>query len=277
MLNALSWRQVASPGIIFFLAVSHIFAQESESEQAAPMPPPAAMKAAVIAPMPQQSTWLGFEVLRADGAVRAQLPKLPKGVGFIVCKVDEVGPAHNAGMQAMDVLWKFDDQLLINEVQLDALMQLRKVGEKVQLTIFRAGEQKVLEAQLGAVPQDRPVAGPTIASIQHPTQIPQGTPARAVDVNTRTARLEDGNAVVEMELREEGAWLSIINQEGTSVFDGILTEESEKKVPTMWHDQVAALKRTLVDRMQHECKSHSPTPDAPAALPATLTPVSPLR
>jgi hypothetical protein len=98
-----------------------------------------------------------------------------------------------------------------------------------------------------------------------------------VDVNTRTARLEDGNAVVEMELREEGAWLSIISQEGSSVFDGILTEESEKKIPTMWHDQVAALKRTLVDRMQHECKPRSSTLDAPASLPTTLTPVSPPR
>jgi hypothetical protein len=272
-----SWRSMTRLEIILFLSFCPLFAQEAKPDPSTPMPQQGSTKAAVISPLPQQSTWLGFEVLRADGAVRAQLPKLPKGVGFIVCKVDEVGPAHNAGMQAMDVLWKFDDQLLINEVQLDALMQLRKVGEKVQLTIFRAGEEKVLEAQLGAVPQDRPIVGPTIASIQHPTQIPQLTPARAVDVNTRTARLEDGNAVVEMELREEGAWLSIISQEGSSVFDGILTEESEKKIPTMWHDQVAALKRTLVDRMQHECKPRSSTLDAPASLPTTLTPVSPPR
>jgi PDZ domain len=274
---SLSSPLMRSVGLIFFLPLSSLLGQESKTEQADILPPQGVTKAAVIAPLQQQSTWLGFEVLRADEAVRAQLPKLPKGVGFIVCKVDEVGPAHNAGMQAMDVLWKFDDQLLINEVQLDALMQLRKVGEKVQLTIFRAGEQKILEAQLGAVPQDRPMVGPTIASIQHPSQIPQLTPPRAVDVNTRTARYEDGNAVVEMELREEGAWLSIINQEGSSVFEGILTEDSEKKIPAIWHDQVAALKRTLVDRMQHDSKVNSPTPDAPPKLPVSLTPVSPPR
>ena len=210
------------------------------------------VKPVVIVPDAGKYAWLGFEVSRADEAVRAQLPKLPKGMGFIISKVEASGPARSAGVEAMDVLWKFNDQYLINEAQLAVLLQFHKAGDVVELTLFRGGEEKKLPVTLGTHPGNRNVAaGPTIASIAHPTAVPRLEPQRPLDGNTRIARLEDGNAVVEMEMRAEGPWLSITNQEGASVFAGFVNEKSEKNIPEIWHERVEALRRTLQNRTQN--------------------------
>jgi hypothetical protein len=100
------------------------------------------LKPVVIVPDAGKYAWLGFEVSRADDAVRAQLPKLPKGMGFVISKVEANGPARRAGVEAMDVLWRLNDQFLINEAQLASLLQLYKAGDVVELTLFRGGEEK---------------------------------------------------------------------------------------------------------------------------------------
>lgn len=210
------------------------------------------LKPVVIVPDAGKYAWLGFEVSRADDAVRAQLPKLPKGMGFVISKVEANGPARRAGVEAMDVLWRLNDQFLINEAQLASLLQLYKAGDVVELTLFRGGEEKKLPVTLGTHPGNRiAAAGPTIASIAHPTAVPRLAPQRPVNANNRIARLEDGNAVVEMEMRAEGPWLSITNQDGASVFEGLINEKAEKMIPSIWHERVEALRRTLQNRTQN--------------------------
>ncbi|MFM2170372.1 MAG: hypothetical protein RI957_601 [Verrucomicrobiota bacterium] len=225
-------------------ATSNIFAQE-----------PAALpewngKPAVIHATTGRAPWVGFEVTRADDVVRAQLPKLPKGVGFVITSVTDQGPSRLAGLQAFDVLWKWNEQLLVNEAQLAVLLDMRAVGDTVQLTIFRAGEEKTMNVVLGAEPDRKAVAaGPTIESTKTPTMVPQLQSPRPLDVNTRMARLEDGNAVLEMESRAEGTWLTITDQQGEVVFEGFFDEQTKKKIPPVWLDRVAALHRSLQDRM----------------------------
>lgn len=232
-------------------------------------------KPAVIIASTGRAPWVGFEVTRADDVVRAQLPKLPKGVGFVISAVAANGPARQAGVQAFDVLWKWNEQLLVNEAQLAALLEMQKIGDAVQLTIFRAGEEKKLDVTLGAEPDPRAVAaGPTIESTKTPTMVPQLESPRPLDINTRIARLEDGNAVLEMEHRAEGTWLTIADEQGNTVFEGLFDDKANKKIPALWHDRVEALHRTLQDRMVK--KPATPENRSPNHQETEISPVIPV-
>lgn len=234
---------------LFGLACSLSWSMAQENPHPAPTLPEWNGKPAVIVATTGRAPWVGFEVARADDVVRAQLPKLPKGVGFVIRQVTANGPARQAGVVAFDVLWKWNDQLLVNEAQLAVLLESHKIGDTVELTLFRAGEEKKLTVTLGAEPDPRAVAvGPTIESTKTPTMVPQLEPTRPLDVNTRIARLEDGNAVLEMENRAEGTWLIITDHEGNSVFDGFFDEKTMEKIPVLWHERVGALHRTLRNR-----------------------------
>jgi hypothetical protein len=251
------------------LAMTLSFAQETNSL------PAWNGKPAVIHATTGRAPWVGFEVTRVDEVVRAQLPKLPKGVGFVITSVANPGPSRQAGLQAFDVLWKWNDQLLVNEAQLATLLEMCAVGDTVQLTIFRAGEEKALSVVLGAEPDPKAVAaGPTIESTKTPTMVPQLQSPRPLDVNTRMARLEDGNAVLEMESRAEGIWLTITDQQGETVFEGFFDEQTKKKIPAVWLDRVGALHRSLQDRMCH--KSSSDDARKPPAKEAGVAPVTPV-
>lgn len=225
-------------------------------------------KPAVIIPTAGRAPWIGFEVARADEVVRAQLPKLPKGVGFVISNVIANGPARQAGIMPFDVLWKWNEQFLINEAQLAVILQMHKPGDAIELTLFRAGEEKKLTVTLAAEPDPRAVAaGPTIESTKTPTIVPMLDITRPLDVNTRIARLEDGNAVLEMESRTDGNWLTITDANGNTIFEGLYDiTQAKKSIPTQWHDRINALHRTLEDRITR--KSPDATPD--------ITPVTPV-
>lgn len=253
-------------------------ARSSAQEAPRPISPPPEWngKPAVIVATAGRAPWLGFDVARADNVVRAQLPKLPKGVGFVISNVAANGPARQAGIVAFDVLWKWNDQLLINEAQLAVLLEMQKIGDAVELTLFRAGEEKKVTVTLGTEPDPRAVAaGPTIESTKTPTMVPQLEPTRPLDVNTRIARLEDGNAVLEMENRAEGTWLTITDQEGNSVFEGFFDTKTMSKIPALWHERVGALQRTLQNRKSKNSSEEERTmplirePDIKAVTPVS--------
>lgn len=254
--------------------ISWSMAQQTPSP--ATIAPEWTSKPAVIVATAGRAPWVGFEVARADDVVRAQLPKLPKGVGFVISNVVSNGPARQAGIVAFDVLWKWNDQLLINEAQLAVLLSMQKIGDTVELTLFRAGEEKKLTVTLGAEPDPRAVAaGPTIESAKTPTMVPQLELTQPQDVNTRIARLEDGNAVLEMENRAEGTWLTITDHKGNAVFEGFYDDKAQEKIPAVWHERVGALKSTLQNRSAKKANEEDrvapveATPDIKAVTPVS--------
>ena len=90
--------------------------------------------------MPPPRAWLGLEVSKPDETITAHLPDLPQGIGFVIRSIEKGGPAETAGLRDLDVICKFNDQLLVNESQLAALLRLANPGEEVKLTGFRAGK-----------------------------------------------------------------------------------------------------------------------------------------
>jgi len=94
-----------------------------------------------------KATYLGVEATEADETLRAQL-KLPAGVGLAVRHVDEQGPAKTAGLQQHDVLYKLNDQLLINTQQFAVLVRTFKPDDKIELTVIREAQPVKLTATL---------------------------------------------------------------------------------------------------------------------------------
>lgn len=208
--------------------------------------PAVAVKSGAVDAVKSMSPWLGFEVQRADAAVRAQLPKLPKGVGFVISQIDPQGPAHQAGLRAFDILWKWNDQWLINEAQLATLLDLQKAGDRVVLTVYRAGQEHAYEVTLGQSPR-RPVATRRAQMQEDPLRLASAAVPQTAqrDVNSRTARLEDAQAILEMEKRDDGMWLSIVDTQGVTIFDGPYSSSAKSSIPLAWHDRLDALQRSL--------------------------------
>ena len=140
-------------------------------------------------PFPQAPrAWLGLKVAKPDAAITAHLPALPPGIGFVIRSVDESGPVQAAGLQAMDLLWKLGDQMLVNEGQLAALLRLAKSGDEVTLTGFRAGKPLEVKLTLGVAPiQKRPLPVDLLDSTILPGEC--GGPIRVVNVAERVAGL----------------------------------------------------------------------------------------
>jgi autotransporter-associated beta strand protein len=92
-----------------------------------------------------KAAFLGVETASAGETLRAQL-KLPAGVGLAVKHVE--GPAKDAGVQQHDVLYKLNEQLLVNTDQLAVLVRTFKPGEKVELTLIREAQPVKVTATL---------------------------------------------------------------------------------------------------------------------------------
>lgn len=94
-----------------------------------------------------KAAYLGVVTRAADATLRKQL-KLPEGVGLVVAFLDKDGPAKAAGLELHDVLFKLDDQILINERQLVTLVRMHKPGEKIELTTIHEGKEQKFTAAL---------------------------------------------------------------------------------------------------------------------------------
>jgi hypothetical protein len=97
---------------------------------------------------PKEVPWLGVSSAEASEALTSQLDLQP-GVGLVVTYVAPDGPAAKAGLKKHDVLIKFEDQSLVHPAQLRKLVQVRKEGDTVKITFYRAGKQKTAPVTLG--------------------------------------------------------------------------------------------------------------------------------
>ena len=98
--------------------------------------------------------WLGLGVSKPDETTTTQLPALPPGIGFVVTTLDKEGPAKRAGIEEHDLLWKLNEQMLVNEGQLATLLRLAEPGDEVTVSVFRKGEPIDLKVTLGETKGD---------------------------------------------------------------------------------------------------------------------------
>ena len=194
--------------------------------------------------------WLGVDVTKPDHTLITHLPALPPGVGFIVKSVHADGPAHRAGVEVDDVMWKLEDQLLINEAQLSTLLHLHNPGDVVNLTVFRRGSQVELPVTLGASPPPGPndINRAAEEAVFHGDQVPM----RVINLAEREAFIanSEGRAVVRQV--PDGYWLTIENSDGEILYDdrfdrtrGTAKCIRDESIPIEWKRRAYALRRGL--------------------------------
>jgi hypothetical protein len=96
-------------------------------------------------------SWLGVAIEEASEALGAQLGLAP-GVGLLVTYVAPDSPAAKAGLEKNDVLVELEGQALVHPAQLRKLVQVRKEGDTVELTFYRAGKKQTASATLVKAP-----------------------------------------------------------------------------------------------------------------------------
>lgn len=191
--------------------------------------------------------WLGLTVGRLDEAVRAQVPDLPQGIGFMVTNVEAGGPADVAGVKRHDIFWKLGDQWIANEAQLLTLLCLKKAGEEVMLGLYRTGEPLNVPVVLERAPESGGLGKAPIARPDEAGDLPMKV-LRPAD---RSAEIEaaDGRAV--LSLINGQPEVKITDAKGTLVYEGPVKDlKGATLVPESWQSRVGALERALAHASQ---------------------------
>src|SRR6478752_8956906 len=91
--------------------------------------------------------WLGVAADELSEELAAQLP-VKEGTGVIIRHVAENSPAAKVGVQKNDILLKMDDQVITDGRQLQKLVRAKKVGDVVELSLLRKGQEQKYKATL---------------------------------------------------------------------------------------------------------------------------------
>lgn len=75
--------------------------------------------------------------------------KIKEKYGILIKKVVEDSPAHKAGLEAKDILMKFDGEKIYSDSQLVKMLKDYKIDQKVKIDVMRDGEIKSLKLKLG--------------------------------------------------------------------------------------------------------------------------------
>jgi serine protease Do len=90
------------------------------------------------------------ELARSFGLKEAQ--------GALIASVDPGGPADKAGLNAGDVVTKFNGKEIADMNDLPRLVAAAEPGAKAAITVWRDGKEQRLEVTLGELPPDKPLA-----------------------------------------------------------------------------------------------------------------------
>ena len=119
--------------------------------------------------------FLGVVTERASDELRHQLPALQSGSGLIVRDVMPGSPAATANIQQLDILHRWNDQLLVHPEQLRILVESSKPGDQVALGFMQQGQLVEARIRLESrpAPQPRAAHGPAMPPI---SGLPQLSP-----------------------------------------------------------------------------------------------------
>jgi serine protease Do len=92
--------------------------------------------------------WLGVKIQGVDDAIAESLG-LGVARGALVAGIDERGPAKPAGIQAGDVITKFDGRDVKESRDLPKLVASAAVGKDVDVVVVRKGKEMTLKVKLG--------------------------------------------------------------------------------------------------------------------------------
>lgn len=98
-----------------------------------------------------ERAWLGIWYNRVTQEV-AEFLDLPDTRGVIIADVLDGSPAHEAGLQAFDVIRRIDKTDILEEQDLADFIREKSPGDEIMLTIMREGRTEFIRVVLGDMP-----------------------------------------------------------------------------------------------------------------------------
>lgn len=191
-----------------------------------------------------KEAWLGLAVSKPDDVTTTQLPALPPGIGFVVNELAEGGPAEKAGIRKNDLLWKMEEQMLVNEGQLATLLRLAAPGDEVTVSVFREGKSLDLKVILGEgkAGDEEALRRMLVDSVIRPDD----GAMRIVDIEEKKAVVTDERGSAEVTRLSDGDSVRILGTDGKVIFEGLIRgRPGLSSVPEGWRRQVSAMRRGL--------------------------------
>lgn len=197
-----------------------------------------------VAVATMKEAWLGLAVSKPDIVTTTQLPELPPGIGFVVTGITAGGPAAKGGIRKNDLLWKMEEQMLVNEGQLATLLRLAAPGDEKTFSVFREGKSLDLKVTLG---EGKDVDQEALRRLLVDSVIRRDDGAmRIVDLEEKKAVVTDKRGSAEVTRVSDGDAVRIFGTDGKVIFEGLVRGSSELSlVPEAWRRQVAAMRRGL--------------------------------
>jgi len=122
---------------------------------------PSNMASAVIDQLQQfgetRRGWLGVRIQNVDDSIAESLG-LGKARGALVAGVEEKGPAKPAGIEAGDVIVKFDGRDVKESKDLPRIVGQTPVGKEVEVGIVRKGKEMTRTVKLGRLEEGEKLA-----------------------------------------------------------------------------------------------------------------------
>lgn len=189
--------------------------------------------------------WMGLRVSKPEESTAAQIPSLPEGIGFLVASIDKDGPAEAAGLRKLDIIWKLDDQMLVNESQMVTLLRLKSAGDEIKLAAFRAGQPFEVTLTLADAPAHKEKApGDLMDAAMFPKEC--GWPMRVVNVADKTASYQRDEGRAEVRFKGDVYHVRITGPKDEVIHEGDVPKDGRiNEVPKEWLRIVYALRRGL--------------------------------
>jgi hypothetical protein len=236
-------------------------------------------------------TFLGVMTAPAPSSLTTQLGR-PAGMGLVVVSVQAKSPAEDV-LKVDDLLVRLDDQKLINNDQLTALIRGHQEGEEVTLTYVRGGKEATAKVKL--VKQEVAAGKPSIVALTKLTGLPneemkvalgetkdwkigssiQGTTTVENGALNQTFTYTNGGAgITEIKTVDGKKTVTLRNSSGGIEFTGPYdTEEQRKAAPASVQTRVADAESRINAVLQVKAPAKAATaaraaPVAPKAQPA---------
>ena len=177
--------------------------------------------------------WLGVLIQDVTSEL-AESFHMDKPHGALVSKVLPKSPAQKAGVEAGDVITKFNDHLIATSSDLPPLVGTAKVNDKIPVEIVRAGQVKAITITLGELPVDAtplaeatrpesPSQGLNDAKLKIKVRDPTAAERDALELNTpgvlveevaagpaRDAGVQAGDVILQINFKEANSAADLV-------------------------------------------------------------------
>ncbi len=168
---------------------------------------------------------------------------LPKPAGALVRSVEADAPAAKAGVEAGDIITKFDGKLIEKSSDLPRLVGNTKPGSKSTVTVFRRGQARDLSVTVAEIPAEVAPVKKASAPAEPPKPTGAGQTvglavAELTDAQKKELKLKGGvrvtaatEAAARAGLREGDVIVAVANTEVSTVseFDAALSKADRSK------------------------------------------------